>query len=270
MMARVWILALVLGTASAAGALYAQQHSYTSAEIEDGRKLYEANCGRCHNLDGAGVTGVELFKGQFRRGSTDDDLIKNIRSGIPGTSMPAHTFSETQAGSVVAFLRSMAGAAPSDRSTAAALPGDTARGKTIFETTGNCLSCHAVNGNGGKTGPDLSSIGAPRGARGPTPPNVLAAQLERSILDPNADIAGPYRVYQVTPQSGAAVRGTLLNQDTFSLQVLAPSDKLMSFVKSNLRDYGFQPSPMPSYRDKLSSQELTDLISYLASLKGSR
>jgi cytochrome c1 len=27
-------------------------------------------------------------------------------------------------------------------------------------------------------------------------------------------------------------------------------------------------SPMPSYRDKLTAQELSDLVAYLASLKG--
>jgi hypothetical protein len=36
-----------------------------------------------------------------------------------------------------------------------------------------------------------------------------------------------------------------------------------------LREYAFvNNSPMPSYKDKLSAQELSDLISYLSSLKG--
>jgi len=36
-----------------------------------------------------------------------------------------------------------------------------------------------------------------------------------------------------------------------------------------LREYTFvNNSPMPSYKDKLSTQELSDLISYLGSLKG--
>jgi len=36
-----------------------------------------------------------------------------------------------------------------------------------------------------------------------------------------------------------------------------------------LREYTFvNNSPMPSYKDKLSTQELSDLLSYLASLKG--
>jgi hypothetical protein len=39
-------------------------------------------------------------------------------------------------------------------------------------------------------------------------------------------------------------------------------------VKTDLREYGFAESPMPSYRGKLSAQEIADVVSYLASLKG--
>ena len=65
--------------------------------------------------------------------------------------------------------------------------------------------------------------------------------------------------------------GRLLNQDSFTVQVLDSKDeKLKSFSKSNLREYAFaDKSPMPSYKDKLSTQELADVISYLGSLKGS-
>jgi cytochrome c1 len=35
-----------------------------------------------------------------------------------------------------------------------------------------------------------------------------------------------------------------------------------------LREFGILKSPMPSYRDKLTPQELSDLVAYLVSLKG--
>src|SRR4026208_2244430 len=73
----------------------AQQHGYTDAQITEGRTLYQANCGRCHNNDGAGVVGVDRFK-QLRRATTDDDVAKLIQTGIPGTSMPSHRFSTPQ------------------------------------------------------------------------------------------------------------------------------------------------------------------------------
>ena len=69
---------------------------------------------------------------------------------------------------------------------------------------------------------------------------------------------------------GATFNGRLLNQDTFTVQILdAKDEKLKSFPKSNLREYAFvSNSPMPSFKDKLSTQELSDLITYLTSLKG--
>jgi hypothetical protein len=41
----------------------------------------------------------------------------------------------------------------------------------------------------------------------------------------------------------------------------------MSFWKQDLREFGFAPSPMPSYRDRLTPQEIADVVSYLVSLR---
>jgi hypothetical protein len=62
-------------------------------------------------------------------------------------------------------------------------------------------------------------------------------------------------------------RGTLLNQDTFSVQMRDTNDRLMSYWKTDLKEFGFTPSPMPSYKDKLTPQEIADVVSYLVSLR---
>jgi len=92
--------------------------------------------------------------------------------------------------------------------------------------------------------------------------------LERSILEPNADIVPAFRVFQVTPKTGGAIRGTLLNQDTFSIQLYDEAKNLRSFLKSDVKESGFLPSPMPSYRGRLTAQEVADLVAYLLTLKG--
>ena len=70
-------------------------------------------------------------------------------------------------------------------------------------------------------------------------------------------------------RDGASIAGRLLNQDTFTVQILDSKEQLQSLQRANLREFTFiDKSSMPSYRDKLSSQELTDLVSYLVSLKG--
>jgi hypothetical protein len=51
--------------------------------------------------------------------------------------------------------------------------------------------------------------------------------------------------------------------------LLDSNDRLISLKRANLRESAFvDKSPMPSYRDKLTHQELSDLVSYLGSLKG--
>jgi putative heme-binding domain-containing protein len=160
----------------------------------------------------------------------------------------------------------LAGATPGGRGSATRL-GDPARGRAVFNGKGGCVTCHHAENTGGTTGPDLSATGTTRGS-GPfsVPPDPAA--LEQSILDPNADIAAAFRMFQVTLKSGAAVRGTLLNQDTFSVQIRDDAQNLRGFLKSDLKDFAFLPSAMPSYRGRLTSEEVADVVSYLLTLKG--
>src|SRR5688572_30538058 len=163
------MMVVVLGTVLALGtAVLAQQHSYTQAEIDAGSKLYDSNCGSCHGENGDKIVGIDFSKGTFKTARTDDDVIRIIRNGVPNTGMPANPFSETQANTIVAYLRSMVGGPRGANSSAiASLTGDPARGKTIFEGNGNCASCHASTGVGGTSGPDLAPAPAPApGGRG--------------------------------------------------------------------------------------------------------
>jgi mono/diheme cytochrome c family protein len=157
--------------------------------------------------------------------------------------------------------------------------GDAARGKTIFESSkGNCLSCHRVNGTGSLFGPDLSAIGAPprapappAGARGgqaaPPPAAPTAQQFTQKMLDPNASVSVFNRYVRLTMKDGKIISGKLLNLDTFAVQIFDSNEKLVNVSKTNVRDLTMV-SPMPSYRDKLSTQELEDVAGYLVSLKG--
>ena len=70
-------------------------------------------------------------------------------------------------------------------------------------------------------------------------------------------------------RDGATITGRVLNEDTFSLQLIDTKEKLVSLQKADLSKLEFlKNSAMPSYRDKLSGDELSELVGYLVSLKG--
>jgi putative heme-binding domain-containing protein len=238
-----------------AGGLLLAQHEYTAADIDNGGLLYRNNCMVCHGPDGNQVAGLDLLRGKFSKAVTDEDLVRVIRTGHPGTPMPANNLLEAQASNIVAYLRSNAAAA----ARTSVIQGDPTRGRALLESKGGCLNCHRVKGQGSRLAPDLSDVGALR----------RQVEIEASILDPGATVLPQHRFIRVTPRSGAAVTGRLLNQDSFTVQLIDGQNQLRSFAKSDLRELTIiKESQMPSYKGKLSSQEVADVVSYLVSLKG--
>jgi len=122
-----------------------------------------------------------------------------------------------------------------------------------------------------------AAIGAavpPVPARGAPPANTANAaggptipQLAQSILDPNAVVSVTNRYVQLKMKDGKTISGKLLSVDTFAVQIFDSTEKLANISKDNVREMTMV-SPMPSYRDKLTNQELADVIGYLMSLKG--
>jgi putative heme-binding domain-containing protein len=240
----------------------AQEHGYTAADIESGGRLYQSSCAGCHGTTGDLVAGVDLARGQFRRGTSDAEIAAILRAGIPGTTMPPSAFSEAQSMTIVAYLRNMATAPRRGAATTAApTRGDEARGKTLFTGKGECASCHRVNGVGPRVAPDLTEIGSMRSP----------ADLQQKLLDPNANVRAGNRYVRIGTKDGGTISGRLLNQDTFSIQLIDTNERLVSVPKSSVREHTImRTSPMPSYRDKLGAEEVADLVSYLVSLKGVR
>ncbi len=252
-LARLCILAATVALGGAAPLL--AQHD-TAQDVDDGGRVFRTTCANCHGPDGDEVAGIDLGRGIFRRATTDRDLVDIIRNGVPGTAMPATNMSEAQAEQIVAYLRAVASTKRS-----ATASGNVERGKNVFDGTGRCRTCHRVDGVGARLGPDLSDIGRLR----------RSIEIETSILDPNKEILSTNRTYRVVLKDGSTVTGRLLNLDSFTVQMLDSKEQLRSFEKSTLRDYGFvDKSPMPSYRGKLTDQELADVVSYLVSLKGAK
>ena len=121
------------------------------------------------------------------------------------------------------------------------------------------MSCHRVNGQGSRMAPDLSDIGTVRSARA----------LEESLLDPTSSMLPMNRSVRGVTRDGKVVTGRRLNEDTYSVQLIDTQERLVSLIKADLKEYAVvKTSPMPSYRDKLTAQELADVVAYLVALTG--
>ena len=245
-------LASALLAPCAASSAWAQHE--TAQDLLDGERAYrDRGCANCHGPNGDLIPGINFSAGQFRRPMTDAELSRIIRQGIPNTPMPPNpTMRRDEASRVVEYLRSMS----EGRETKT--DGDARRGRTLFEGKGECRDCHAVSGEGSRVGPDLSDIGAIRGA----------GSLQRSLLDPTSQMMPINRPVRVVMRDGTVITGRRLNEDTYTLQLIDDRERLRSLTKGDLREYTvLTTSPMPSYKD-LTADELADLIAYLLSLRG--
>lgn len=222
----------------------------TPDDIAAGAKTFRSHCAPCHGLHGEGGRGPNLASGRFYHGRTDSDLLRNISEGIPGTEMPSLFYMEDRIWQIVAYIRSLRAAAePPSR--------DAARGAVLFQSSG-CMRCHRVSGRGGRLGPDLTEIGKTRSLE----------HLRQSILEPDADVQPRYWVASFRDALGNEIQGFIMNEDTYTVQLMDMNEHLRSYDKTALKEYRVEKvSKMPSYRDRLSDEQLNDLVAYLLSLR---
>ena len=247
---------LLSGAVAAAQNPTLQGHpdDYVRADIEYGSRLYVQHCFGCHGATGDGVAGVDLRSGKFRNAVTDPQLRTVITNGFPTAGMPAFKLDPVELTGLVAYLRNM-----NTFDSGSVKPGDEARGRSVVEGKGACLSCHRIDNVGSRKAPDLSDIGA----------NRSAGSLERSLRDPNSQMMPINRPVRIVTRDGKVITGRRLNEDTYTVQITDEDGRLLSLVKSDLREFTVSTtSTMPSYEKELTSAEIADVVSYLLSLKG--
>lgn len=249
-------LALAAAGVLCAASAAAQDHTYSTADIATGVRLYGAQCAGCHGPNGDMVNGVDLRRGRFRRSVSDDDLAKVIATGAGGGAMPGFNLAAAETTGLIAFIR-----AGFDPGGTAVKVGNVASGQALFAGKGACATCHRSGPEGPRTAPDLSDIGALR-----TP-----AALQRSLLDPTRAMLPINRPVTIQTTAGRTVRGRRLNEDTFSVQLVDESGRLITIEKRDVKSFAAAAtSPMPSVATTLSADEVADLVAYLLSLRGPR
>jgi putative heme-binding domain-containing protein len=236
----------------------------TGQDLENGQQLFQTLCARCHGILGEGGEGPSLKRARLTHAPDDDTLAAIIIGGIPGTGMPGSR--QLRGGDdrdVAAYVRSL-GQLPEEP-----MPGDPTAGQLVYETTGNCSSCHIIEGVGTGIGPELSDVGLRRNAD----------YLRQSVMTPEADQPRVVDRFRGTLNAFLTVRivsergsyeGMRVNEDAFTVQMRDIAGNFYSFDKADLLSYekAFGHSFMPGYSAALTERQTDDVVSYLMQLRG--
>ncbi|MFD2937974.1 PVC-type heme-binding CxxCH protein [Spirosoma flavum] len=138
-----------------------------------------------------------------------------------------------------------------------AMNGDATRGVSVFKN--NCSICHQVNGEGMDFGPKLSEIGSKLPKEG----------QYLSILHPDAGISFGFEGWEVKFKDGSSMTGIVSSKTETDLQMKFPGGVVQNYKMADVVSMKqLEPSMMPSgLQEAMSTQELVDLVDYLASLK---
>ncbi len=204
--------------------------------VNEGARLFARNCSACHGDNAKGGRGPDLTSGQWKHGSTDEDLIRNTIKGIPGTQMPAIALSETEARKVVAFLRSLSGKAAEPE-----IAGNVAVGRQLFFGAAKCSTCHMFGGRGDILGADLTDVRA----------RQRIAQIANTMQ-------APIKWVSAQLASGVTLRGVPKSEDTFTLHLM---DEQRQWHFLNKREARLQTSEQS--HPALTPQQRADLLAFL-------
>ena len=222
-------------------------------DVAAGQAIFEGHCSKCHGLDGGGGRGPNLRRPKLVHAADDQALKSIIENGLQPEMPDSWYLNKQDIVNVAAFVRSL-GNVPQE-----VLPGDPGRGKAVYGRSG-CTACHILAGEGTGYGPDLTDIGARRGA----------SRLRETLQNPGKTIPEGFLLVEATDAPGKKIRGIRLNEDTFSIQLKDDNGQFHSFRKSELQQLKKLrgETPMPAYESILSPAELDDLVAFLASQRG--
>jgi putative heme-binding domain-containing protein len=139
--------------------------------------------------------------------------------------------------------------------------GNVERGQKLFSDEARiaCSKCHSIDGKAGKAGPDLFAVGD----------KFTRSDLIEAILNPSATIAVGYGMTIVDLKSGEEVQGIIQELTSDYLQIIGADGKSIRIPNSNIASKrGSTVSLMPEgLQNGLSTEEFTDLIQYLTTLR---
>lgn len=184
----------------------------------------------------AAETGLQIMNASGRR---DEHLARVLNRGAKNSQMSA--------AEVAVFVAEVRG------------KGDAKRGAKIYQRpTLGCVACHAVNGQGGNIGPNLSAVGSAQ------PIDFIVG----AILDPQKEIKEGFTSISVTTKDGEEFQGYQVRETKDEL-VLRDTlqNKEVRLRRASIQEKRASGSVMPAgLADTLTREEFRDLVRFLSEL----
>ncbi len=144
-------------------------------------------------------------------------------------------------------------------------PGDDpGRGRRLFEDRGRarCVACHAINGQGGRIGPDLLGVGG----------RLNPAEILEAILEPSSKIHPDYASTTVATSAGQVLVGLVRPVSDTELEISTSETTTVRLRLDAIDEQAVSPiSLMPAgLQSTMSPAEMADLVAYLHRLEAPR
>jgi len=242
------------------------KHVVDTAGADRGRKVYAAECINCHGTHArGGDNGADLIRSVVvLHDRYGNEIGPFLRKGHPTQTTPPANLTQAQIADLSHFVHyelylTMRSALDIQN----VLTGDAKAGAAYFRGEGKCTGCHAANG-------DLAGVG-----RRYTPVN-----LQQRFLFPQgggrggrggrgAPPPGKAVTVTVTPPSGPAVTGVLVELDDFNVALRDGSGDYRSFKRtSSLKVVKNDPFVFhQELLDRITDKNMHDVVAYLETLQ---
>ena len=171
--------------------------------------------------------------------------LQGLYAGARGSPLLARPVKRTEPSDYLAFALSSRG--------------DASAGRRLFAEAAACARCHAVRGQGGDLGPDLTMVGALYDRR----------YLAESVVYPSKIAPGTFRLVLVRTRDGNVHSGMVRKETADELVLVDPDGHTTPIRKSSIEarrlgDLSLMPEGLAV---GLTLEEFADLVAYLESLK---
>ena len=132
-------------------------------------------------------------------------------------------------------------------------PGDPRAGQQVFRTL--CAQCHAIYGEGGTIGPDITTNG-----------RASFDQLVSNVLDPSLVIGPAYQVTTIVTKDGRNLTGLVTEESDRHVTLKMPGEGVESVPRNNIKStrlskLSMMPEGLETVFDK---SRLADLFAFLS------